>query len=99
MSQSPNFSAVQLALIDSANVVWAINSAGVITINGVADTTTANVIAIALISGNLWQQNRTGMWWYKTTNPTGTAWLPKAGTPTSPFPTTVPGAPTRVTAA
>jgi hypothetical protein len=97
MSQSLNLATVQVALIDAANVVWTINAAGVITINGVPDTTTANVIAIALISGKLWQQNRAGMWWHKTTNPTGSAWLPPHGTATSPFPL-APGAPTGVTA-
>jgi hypothetical protein len=93
---SANNTLITQAIVDGANNLWTIN-AGQVAVNGVVDTSTAKVIAIAFVNNQLWQQNNTLRWWYKTTNPTGTAWLPKAGTMTSPLPTT-PGAPTAVTA-
>lgn len=85
------------AITDTAGVAWAINAAEQITINGVIDTTTANVVMLVLINGQLWQQNKAGGWWYKTTNPTGKSWL-GGGTKVSPLSATAPGAPTGVTA-
>ncbi len=94
---SPSGTLIQQAIVDAAGVEWTINDAGEVTVNGVGDATTANVIAIAFVNGALWQQNNALRWWYKTTNPTGTAWLPAGGTLVSPLPA-LPGAPTAVTA-
>jgi hypothetical protein len=97
MTGSPSGTIVQQAIIDAAGVEWTINDMAQVAVNGVGDTSTANVIAIAFINNQVWQQNKSLMWWYKTTNPTGTAWLPPGGTPQSPL-TFPPGAPTSVIA-
>lgn len=94
---SPNNSYILYALVDASGTVWTINDANQVAASGIGDITTSNVIQLAYVGGNIWQQNNTLRWWYKTTNPTGTTWLPKGGTMTSPLPT-LPGAPTAVTA-
>lgn len=51
-------------VITSANyTTFSISSAGTILINGVSDSTTANVIELAYVSGNLWQKNQAGNWY------------------------------------
>lgn len=70
-------------LVDNSGNAWGINSAGVVTVNGIVDTTTANVVKLAWVSGTIWQENASLLWWGKTT-PTG-AWAPSNGTPVSPL--------------
>jgi hypothetical protein len=42
--------------VDSAGNVWGINSNAVITVNGVVDPITANVILLAYVNGVIWQE-------------------------------------------
>ncbi|WP_428486787.1 cellulase family glycosylhydrolase [Rhodopila sp.] len=72
-------------ITDAAGNQWAIDGSGQITFNGVADTSTANVIKLANINGTIWQEDSANLWWDKTapTDP----WGPANGTSTSPLPT------------
>ncbi|HEX2943314.1 MAG TPA: hypothetical protein VHO91_19835, partial [Rhodopila sp.] len=63
---------------------WTIQANGQIAVNGVTDTTTANVTELAYVNGEVWQENTSNLWWGKT-SPTA-AWSPDAGTATSPLP-------------
>ena len=76
------------AIVDTSGNSWTITASGQVAVNGVADTTTGNVIALAYEKGVIWQENTANLWWSKTL-PTD-AWGPAAGTATSP----VPGTPT-----
>jgi Cellulase (glycosyl hydrolase family 5) len=73
-------------LCDAAGNEWAIanTSGGQVTINSATDTTTANVIELAYVSGDIWQENASNLWWYKSSP--SAAWLPNYGTSTSPLP-------------
>jgi hypothetical protein len=54
------------AITDQSGNHWTIVDGGVV-VNGVADATTANVIQIAYVGGQIWQENSQDFWWYKTT--------------------------------
>jgi hypothetical protein len=54
------------AILDKSGNQWGIAS-GRVTVNGVADPSTANVIQLAYVGGQIWQENSQGLWWYKTT--------------------------------
>ena len=97
MTSSASGTVILQGIIDAAGLWWTINDVAHVAVNGVADTSTANVIAIAFVNDQIWQQNSALRWWYKTTNPTGAAWLPTGGTMQSPL-SYPPGAPTSVTA-
>jgi beta-glucanase (GH16 family) len=71
-------------ITDNNYNTWSINSAGQVVVNGTPDTAhTANVIELAYVSGQVWQENNQSLWWAKTL-PTD-AWAPAAGTTTSPL--------------
>ncbi|MEA2771848.1 MAG: hypothetical protein QOD93_4810, partial [Acetobacteraceae bacterium] len=72
------------AITDATGNKWTITSTGQVAVNGVADTTTANVQELAYVNKAVWQENASNMWWDKT-SPTA-AWGPAAGTSTSPLP-------------
>jgi hypothetical protein len=57
------------SMVDSADNVWAINSASQVTVNGVADTKTANVIEIetAIEGGLVYYEDPTG--WFSKAKP------------------------------
>lgn len=88
---SPNDTVVKLGsmapLFDLADNAWSLTSGGVITLNGVADATTHDVLQIVYANGAIWQQstglNNTPLWWYKTSP--AAAWLPQNGTSVSPL--------------
>jgi hypothetical protein len=63
---------------DNAGNVWAINSGAHVTINGIQDGSTLNVIELAYVNGILWHEN-TSKLWYGKSSPTA-PWLPAAGT-------------------
>ncbi len=69
-------------IIDASGNVWSINSAGQVTINGAADTTTSHVGELAYVNGLVWQSNNQGLWWSKAAP--GAAWEPPAGITTNP---------------
>lgn len=66
---------------DASGNIWAI-VAGQVAVNGVADPTTANVVELAYVNGQVWQQNTQGLWWSKSAP--ADAWDPPYGTPVNP---------------
>ena len=68
---------------DSRGVTWGINKTGQVTVNGITDSTTSNVIELAYVNGAVWQENSQKLWWEKTT-PTD-VWSPQGGTTSSPL--------------
>ena len=71
-------------IIDANANVWSINASGQVLVNGVADPTTANVVALAYENDQVWQENTSGLWWAKSSP--DDAWSPTYGTPVSPLP-------------
>ncbi|HBK08186.1 MAG TPA: hypothetical protein DDZ81_20430 [Acetobacteraceae bacterium] len=69
-------------ITDAYGNVWSIDSAGQVTIDGVADPTTSHVSELAYVNGLVWQANNQGLWWSKA-SPTA-AWAPPAGITTNP---------------
>lgn len=61
------------SVTDAQGNVYAINAAGLITINGKVDTTTARVDGLAYANGLVWQKNADNLW-YSKTSPTA-AWV------------------------
>jgi hypothetical protein len=74
------------AIVDANGNKWTITAGGQVAVNGVADTTTANVIELAYVNQTIWQENSSKLWWGETTPTAG--WSPAAGTSTSPLPAT-----------
>jgi hypothetical protein len=70
------------AITDAKNVLWTITAAGLVAVNGVADTTTKSVTKLAYVNGTVWQKNSAGLWWGKSSSTA--AWSPSAGTATPP---------------
>ena len=71
------------AIIDASDNLWTLSN-GQIQVNGVVDPTTANVIKLAYVNGQVWQENADNLWWAKS-SPCD-AWSPAYGTPVSPVP-------------
>jgi hypothetical protein len=69
------------SLTDASGNSWSI-AGGRVTLNGVADPTTASVIEIAYVNGAIWQENGSGLWWSKATP--ADPWGPGDGTSVSP---------------
>ncbi|MDR3535605.1 MAG: hypothetical protein P4L71_03810 [Acetobacteraceae bacterium] len=69
------------SISDASGNVWSIAN-GQVTLNGVADASTANVIELAYANGQVWQENSAHLWWSKT-KPSD-AWGPPYGTSVSP---------------
>ncbi len=72
------------AITDASGNKWTITSAGLVAVNGAADTTTASVIELAYVNGTVYQENASNLWWGET-QPNG-AWNVSPGTATSPLP-------------
>jgi hypothetical protein len=70
-------------ITDASGNHWAIVN-GQITLNGVADQTTRNVVEIAYVNGHIWQENADGLWWSKSTP--ADQWSPPLGMSQSPLP-------------
>jgi hypothetical protein len=68
-------------VVDGSNNYWDISD-GQISVDGVVDKTTANVIRLAVVDGRVYQENDSGLWWSKAT-PSDT-WTPGPGSPTDP---------------
>ncbi len=92
VTPSPNDSVVKAgstaAIIDASLNKWTITSGGQVAVNGVADTTTANVIELAYVNGMIWQENASKLWWGEAKP--NASWSPAAGTAASPLPVTPP---------
>jgi hypothetical protein len=69
------------SITDASGNAWSISNGGV-TLNGVVDPTTANVVELAYVNGRIWQENINHLWWSKTTP--SDPWGPPAGTATNP---------------
>jgi hypothetical protein len=83
---SPNNTVISItgqSIVDPSGNHWTIVN-GRVTVNGVVDTTTANVIEMAYENGVVWQKNTSNLWWSKSAP--GAAWLPPAGTTVDPIP-------------
>ncbi|MEA2739969.1 MAG: hypothetical protein QOH05_3276, partial [Acetobacteraceae bacterium] len=52
------------SITDASGNLWSISTSKV-TLNGVADPSTANVIELAYVNGKIWQENSAGLWWSK----------------------------------
>jgi predicted esterase len=61
------------AIIDATGAVWTLTTQAQCAVNGIVDTTTANVVKIVYSVGAVYQTNVAGGWWSKVT-PAG-AWL------------------------
>jgi hypothetical protein len=68
-------------IMDASGNAWSIQD-GQVTLNGVPDPTTRNVIELAYAGGKVWQENQDHLWWSKTTP--SDPWGPEYGTPQSP---------------
>jgi hypothetical protein len=75
------------AIVDADGNKWTITDAGQVAVNGIVDTTTASVKALAYVNGMIWQKNVSNLWWGKTSP--SDSWTPNAGTSTSPLPVTI----------
>ena len=53
------------SIVDASGNAWSITN-GQVAVNGVVDTTTANVTELAYVNGRIWQENSNGLWWSKT---------------------------------
>ena len=72
------------AITDASGNQWTITSSAQVAVNGVADTSTWNVIELAYVNGMIWHENTAQLWWGKTSP--DASWAPGAGTATSPLP-------------
>jgi hypothetical protein len=93
---SPNDTAIKFgsaaAIVDASGNKWTVTSGQQVAVNGVVDTTTANVIEVAYVNGTIWQENASGLWWGETKP--NASWAPEAGTATSPLPAAPTATPT-----
>jgi hypothetical protein len=69
------------SIADASGNLWSISTSKV-TLNGVADPSTANVIELAYVNGKIWQENSAGLWWSK--GKPSDQWGPGPGTSTNP---------------
>jgi hypothetical protein len=72
------------AIIDVGGNHWTITASSQVAVNGVVDATTANVIELAYVNNEVWQENASNLWWGRTSP--SAAWSPSTGTSTSPLP-------------
>jgi hypothetical protein len=71
-------------LVDGAHHLWGIDSHSIITVDGIEDASSSNVVQIAYVGGLIWQRNANNLWFSKT-DPSA-PWLPVGGSATSPLP-------------
>ncbi len=71
-------------ITDANDDKWTITAGGQVAVNGVVDTTTARVIALAYENGQVWQENADRAWWSKSR--ASDSWSPTYGTTQSPIP-------------
>lgn len=71
-------------ITDATGNLWTITSAGLVALNGVADTTTSSVAQLAYVNGVVWYETNSGVWRGKSSS--SAAWSPTSGTSVSPLP-------------
>jgi len=71
-------------ITDANHNSWSISGGGQVLTNGAADATTANVIELAYVNGQVWQENANYLWWAKSLP--SDSWSPGNGTTVSPLP-------------
>lgn len=81
------------AIVNSVGEKWTLVNSGTtaglrVAVNGVADTTTSNVVQLSYYNHILWYKNSSGLWRGK--GKASDAWTPTAGTTTAPGPVTPP---------
>jgi hypothetical protein len=69
------------SFIDKSGNTWSILN-GRVVVNGAIDPTTAHVIELAYVNGQIWQENSQGLWWSK--GAPADAWAPPYGTAKNP---------------
>lgn len=72
------------AIVDASGESFTITSGHQVAVDGVTDTTTSNVVAIAYVNHTVWYENASLLWFSKTQ--AANAWTPTGGTSTSPLP-------------
>jgi hypothetical protein len=70
------------AITDAQGVLWTMTAGQQVAINGVTDTTTANVTKLLYTKKIVWQKNASDEFWGKSSSTA--AWSPSAGTKTPP---------------
>jgi Cellulase (glycosyl hydrolase family 5)/Ca-dependent carbohydrate-binding module xylan-binding len=83
---SPNDTVIKASsngsITDANGDVWTITNTGSVDMNGSPAGYSANVIELAYVNGNVWQENSSNLWWEWQNN----SWQPGAGTSQSPLP-------------
>lgn len=77
-------------ITDNSGNTWAITTGGTVAKNGSAAGYSANVVELAFVNGEIWQENASHLWWGWA----GTGWTNGNGTATSPLPATPTPTPT-----
>ncbi len=80
--------AVGQTITDAHHNVWSISAGGQVVTDGIVDPTTANVIELAYVNGQVWQENANNLWWAKSIP--GNTWQPTYGTLVNPLSTSQP---------
>lgn len=86
MPLSPNDTAVTAdasTITDALNNTWTLDN-GQVAVEGMDDPTTANMIELAYVNGQIWQENANYLWWAKSSP--SDPWSPNYGTSVSPLP-------------
>jgi hypothetical protein len=78
----PAAKAASPVITDQSANTWSITN-GQVAVNGVIDQSTANVIELAYVNGQIWQENSAGLWWSKSTPADG--WGQPSGTTINPL--------------
>ncbi len=85
-SPSPNDTVIKASsggsITDANGDIWTITNTGSVDMNGSPAGYSANVIELAYVNGNVWQENSSNLWWEWQNN----SWQPGAGTSQSPLP-------------
>jgi len=69
MVASPNgtvATGIGASVTDASGNVWTIDVAGQVTVNGLVDTSTANVDELVYVNSEVWQKNADNQWYYRT---------------------------------
>ena len=85
ISASPNKTVVfpgRGSVVDANGADWTISN-GKVAINGILDTTTADVVQLAYVGSRVWRKTASNLWWSKTS--LFDFWAPVGGTNVAPL--------------